>query len=103
MDYAALFPWAKKYLLKEVSVYSSHLRLKELCESCSLSKGEENLIKIGVCSEGKLVCNDESGDPLGPFYFVYDMFFMKLGLHLPLDLFVKEILTELNVSPANCT
>jgi len=57
------------------------------------------MVKAEVCIEGEPVCNDESGDPSGPFCFVYDTCFMKLVLRLPFDLFEKEVLTEMNVCP----
>jgi len=63
MDYAILFPWGKKELLKEVFVYSSHSKLKEFRESCGLCRGEQSMVKTEVCLEGEPVCNDESGDP----------------------------------------
>jgi len=46
------------------------------------------------------VCCDESSDPDGPFCFFYTTFFKKVLLRLPLSIFEKELLTELNVAPA---
>jgi len=54
-----------------------------------------------VCDQDELVCRDDSTDPTGPFYFFYDIVFIKLGLHLPLDLFEKESLTDLNKTIAD--
>jgi len=97
MDYTAMFPWARKDLLKEVSVYSSFSLLEEFRNS--FSRGEESFIETQACYEGEPVCNDEGGDPQGPFCFFYETCFTRLGLRLPLDPFEKEILTELNASP----
>ena len=76
MDYAFTYPWAKKELLKETFVYTIRLNLRELRESRGLSKKDENLVKVVVCREDKLVCSDESSDPDGPFYFFYTTFFL---------------------------
>jgi len=38
----------------------------------------------------------------GFFYSFNETLFSKLGLHLPLSSFEKEILLMLNVTPANC-
>ena len=73
--------------MKEVSIYTSPLRLRDFRESSSLSKIEDSLVKTQVCSEGEPVCNDESRHPLDPFFFVYDTYFFKLGLRLLFDLF----------------
>ncbi|KAK7342823.1 hypothetical protein VNO80_25779 [Phaseolus coccineus] len=62
MAYATLFSWAKKDLLREISVYTIVSKLDELCKSCSLSKTDEHLIVIEVCGKGEPVCNDESGN-----------------------------------------
>jgi len=46
MDYNSMYPWAKKELLKEVSYYTTHLRLRDLRENrCSMSKRQEGKVK----------------------------------------------------------
>jgi len=47
------------------------------------------------------VCCDESLDLEGPFCFFYAVVFKKVLLCLPLSVFEKELLTELNVAPAH--
>jgi len=47
MDYNTACPWAKKELLKEVSFYTTHLRIRELREgACALSKKLESHVKV---------------------------------------------------------
>ena len=95
-----MYPWAKKELLKEVSYYTTHLRLRDLRENgCSMSKRHEGNVKTVECREGEPICCDESSDPGGPFCFFYVTFFKKVLLRLPLSIFEKELLTELNVVP----
>jgi len=57
-------------------------------------------VKTVECREGEPVCCDESSDPDGPFCFFYSTFFKKVVLRLPLFIFEKKLLTELNVAPA---
>jgi len=49
MDYASAYPWAKKELLKENSVYTTCLKVRELSESGGdLSKKSQSLEKVMV-------------------------------------------------------
>jgi len=80
--------------------YISREKIWDLRESCCLSKNNENLVRVVACELDEPICKDESCDCSGPFCFFYDTVFIKLCLYLPLTVFEKEILTELNVSPA---
>jgi len=101
MDYNVMYPWAKKDLLKETSYYTTHLRLRELRENgCTMSKRYKSHVKPVESREGKPIYCDEFSDPEGPFCFFYATFFKKVLLHLPLSIFEKEFLTELNVAPS---
>jgi len=51
MDYSFAYPWAKKELLTETSIFSTRLKIRELRESGALSKRDENLVKVVVCRE----------------------------------------------------
>jgi len=57
-------------------------------------------MKVVVCRMGELICSDELSDPEGSLCFFYVTFFTKILLCLPFSIFEKEILTELNVAPA---
>jgi len=65
-----------------------------------LSKVNENLVQVVACELDEVVCKDESFDSPGSFCFFYDTLFTKLYLPLPLFIFEKEVLNELNVCPA---
>ena len=91
MDYTLMYSCAKKELLKGVSYYTTHLRLRDLRENgCSMSKRHEGNVKTVECREGEPICCDESSDPGGPFCFFYVTFFKKVLLRLPLSIFEKE-------------
>jgi len=91
-------PLAKKELLKEVSYYTTHLRLRDLRENgCSMSKRQEDNVKTVECRESEPICCDESSNSGGPFCF-FMPHFSKGSLASPLSIFEKNLLTELNVS-----
>jgi len=100
MDYAFAYPWARKELLRETSIFTTHLKIRDLREYECLSKMNEHLVKVVVYGESEPICCDESFDPKGPFCFFYTTIFTKIKLHLPLFVFEKELLTELNVALA---
>lgn len=78
MDYSSTYPWAKKDLLKETSIFITHLKIRDLGESRELCKKDQSLVKVVVCREGEPICSDESFDPNGPFYFI------PMGIYLRL-------------------
>jgi len=77
------------------------LRLREFRElgGC-LSKKHESLVKVVEIREVEPICSAESSNSYGPFCFFYATFFKKVLLRLPLSIFEKELLIELNVAPA---
>jgi len=85
MDYASAYPWAKKDLLKETFVFTTPLKIRELRESGCLRKAHERLVKVVECEKNE------------PFYTTL---ITKVKLRLPLSVFEKELLNELNVAPA---
>jgi len=85
IDYNSAYPWAKMELLKETSIFTPRLRVRELRESGGLSKKDENLVKVIPCREGEPICNDESSDRFvfsmphfsPKCYFVFPYQFLK--------------------------
>jgi len=65
-----------------------------------MSKRYEGNVKTVECRKGEPICCDESSYPGGPFCFFYATFFKKVLLRLPLSIFEKKLLTELNVALA---
>lgn len=83
MDYVVAYPLAKKDLLKETSIYTSHEKIRNFRESCCPSKSDENLVRVDACEPDEPVCKDESCDSSGLYAFFYDTMFIKLHLYLP--------------------
>jgi len=101
MDYKALYSWAPPNLLEETSMYTScdiivALRKNER----KFAKENDRSVRIIPCREDEPVCCDESSDPEGPFCYFYATVFKRILLRLPLFNFEKELLTEINVAPA---
>jgi len=85
MDYASPYPWIKKELLKEISIFTTDLKIRELRELGALSKKDENLVKVVVCREGEPRCCDESSDPNEPLCFLHYLIHQSLAASPTLD------------------
>jgi len=100
MDYS-VYLWAKKDLLKETSYYTTQQHLRDLRENgCTMSKRHGSHVKTVECREGEPICCNKSSDLEGQFCFFYATLFTKVLSQLALSIFEKELLTELNVAPA---
>jgi len=101
MDYHTMYPWAPKNLLDKTSFYTSRECVVTLRKSsCHFGKAHDRFVRIFACKEDEPVCMDESSDLEGPLCFFYATFFKKVLLRLPLSVFEKELLTELNIASA---
>jgi len=99
MDYIDVYPWAKRDVLRETSVFTSVKRVKSFLHAQALSYfGVEATIAVVPCDPNEPVCRDCQNGEL--FCFFYETFFTKLGVRLSLTSFEKEILNALNVAPA---
>jgi len=52
------------------------------------------------CVPGEPVCGDERANNGVPFFFFYQVVFKRIGMCLPFSAFERELLTEINVAPA---
>jgi len=99
MDYNSMYPWAQKNLLTESSFNTTREHIRSLRKSgYSFGKRQDRFIRIVECRVDEPVCCDEFSDPKGPFCFFYATLFKKILLRLPLSIFKKELLIELNVA-----
>ena len=99
-----LYPWATSTLLSETSSINTEpavLRLNRGDKAhLSFSKEHDDKVTIHPCFPGEPVCTDGRGNNGEPFFFVYATVFKKVRLRLPLTRFERELLTELDVAPA---
>ena len=52
------------------------------------------------CFPGEPICEDDKGNNGELFCFLYATFFKKVKLRLPFTRFERELLTELDIAPA---
>jgi len=99
MDYKSLYPWEPPNLLTETSSFTFHEKIVTLRKSkCHFDK-EDDWIFLDPCVVDDLICCDEAISPNKPFCYFYVTVFKRVLLRLPLSVFEKELLTELNVAP----
>ena len=52
------------------------------------------------CTPGEHVCGDERANKGVPFFYLYQTVFKRIGVRLPFSRFERELLTEIDVAPA---
>ena len=57
-------------------------------------------ISVRLCAEGEPVCIDNRANEGEPFFFFYHTVFKRIRKRLPFTRFERELLTEVNVAPA---
>jgi len=98
--YDDFYPWAPSGLRRECSCFTSDHFITRYRRGQQLCQSNEQDVLVTRCELDELVCANESTDSSGPFCFFYATLFSKVGLRLPLSSFEKDLLTVLNVAPA---
>lgn len=75
------------------------LRLRDKTH-LTFHKEHDDKVIIRPCPPGEPVCTDNDGNDGHPFCFVYATVFKKVKLRFPLTRFERELLTELDIAPA---
>ena len=52
------------------------------------------------CTLGEPVCGDERANNGVPFFYFYQVVLKRIGMRLPFSQFERELLTEINIAPA---
>jgi len=103
-DYKQLYPWASANLLGETSSVNSNrdiLRLKKGDkEHLSFSREHDDKVSVRPCLPGEPICTDDQGSDDAPFCSIYTTMFKKVKLRFPFTRFERELLTELDIAPA---
>jgi len=66
----------------------------------SFHKEHDNKVTVLPCLPGEPICADDKGNNDELFCFVYATLFKKVKLRFPFTRFERELLTELNIAPA---
>ena len=77
------------------------LRLKKGDQpDLSFHKEHDNKVTVLPCLPGEPICADDKGNNGELFCFIYATMFKKVKLRFPFTRFERELLTELNIAPA---
>jgi len=106
INYRAHYPWASDELLAECSTLTTaedvenHLGDPRVYNFNAFSNRHDSHISVCPCTPGEPVCVDDRSSGGKPFFFLYQTVFKRTGLRLPFSGFERELLTEINVAPA---
>jgi len=104
VNYRESYSWASDRLLAESSTLTSSEDWKDHTKSEPIGKAfgkdDDAYISVRPCVPGEPVCVNNRSNNGEPFFFFYQTVFKHVGQHLPFNRFERELLTELNVAPA---
>jgi len=106
INYRAHYPWASDELLAECSTLTTgedvenHLGDPRVYKFNAFSSRHDSHIFVCQSTPGEPVCMDDRSSGGRPFFFLYQTVFKRIGLRLPFSGFERELLTEINVAPA---
>ena len=70
------------------------------CDHRAFAKRHDDDIVVLPCSMGEPVCGDERSNSGVPFFYFYQVVFNGVGVRLPFSRVERELLTEINIAPA---
>ena len=106
VNYKSQYPWAFDELLAETSSlttladWRTHVGEPGAYQGSAFSKRHNIYISIRPCTLGEPVCVDERSNKGEALFFFYQTVFKRIGLRLPFFGLERELLTEINVTPA---
>ena len=101
-----LYPWASSELLDECScLLATRATREHKGDSCSydhrgFARRHDDNIAVLPCTLGEPVCGDGRANEGVPFFYFYQVVFKTTKVRLPFSWFEKELLTKINVAPA---
>jgi len=106
VNHKELYAWASRELLDEcsgllsVSARSEHVGDPSTYDHRAFAKRHDDDIAVLPCTLGEPVCGDEQANNGVPFFYFYQVVFKSVGVRLPFSRFERELLTEINATPA---
>jgi len=101
-----MYPGASDELLAETSTLTSiadwraHLHSEPDFLGRAFGRESDAYVSVRPCAEGEPVCTDNRANDGEPFFFFYQTIFKRIRQHLPFTSSERELLTEVNVAPA---
>jgi len=106
VNYRDLYSWAPVELLDECSslvstkAWRDHIGEPVTYDHRAFGKRHDNDIVVLPCTLGEPVCGDTRANNGVPFFYFYQVVFKRIGMRLPFSRFERELLTEINIAPA---
>ena len=108
VNYKALYSWASDELLNECTTLTTvedvedHLGDPRLYNFNTFCRTHNSHVSIRHGTPREPVCVDDRSNEGKPFFFFffYQTVFKRVGLRLPFTAFERELLTEINIAPA---
>jgi len=104
VNYRALYPWAPDELLTEcfslttMKHWRGHIEGSGVYQHRAFARRHDEDIVVLPCTPGEPICGDERSNNGVPFFYLYQIIFKRICL--PFSGFERELLTEINVAPA---
>jgi len=80
--------------------WRDHIGEPSVYQHRSFARRDDVDIFVRPCTPGEPVCGDERSNNGVPFFYFYQTVFKHIGMRLPFSGFKRELLTEINVAPA---
>jgi len=106
VNYKSQYPWASDELLAETSTLTSlsdwraHVGDSSVYKFSAFARRHDAYISVRPCTPGEPVYVDDQSNSGEAFFFFYQTVFKRICLRLPFSGFERELLTEINVAPA---
>jgi len=86
--------------LVSTKAWRDHVGESSAYDHCAFTKRHDDDIAVLPCTLGEPVCGDEWTNNGVPFFYFYQVVFKRIGMRLPFSRFESELLTEINIAPA---
>jgi len=106
VNHKDFYTWASDELLDECSslvstkAWRDHVRDPSTYDHRAFTKRHDDDIAVLPSTLGGPVCGDERANNGVPFFYFYQVVFQCVGVRLPFSRFERELLTEINIAPA---
>jgi len=106
INYKVQYLWAPDELLAEFTTLTTvgdvedHLSDPRLYNFNAFCSVHDSHVSVRHGTPGEPVCVDDRSNSGKPFFFLYQTVFKRVGLRLPFTTSERELLTEINIAPA---
>ena len=86
--------------LTSLKDWRDHVGHPSVYQFSAFARRHDAYISVRPCTPSEPVCVDERSNDGVPFFFFYQTVFKRIGMCLPFSGFERELITEINVTPA---